>query len=197
VILALYLEGLSNEATTDDSHEEEAHVYEPDALSEAVVGAFALGTAMGLEYPDRIVTIIEQTHPGDSDALIDECRGPLEEQAASLREASGPVEPEDFVDSLLEAIDQGEPVDSETALNALSMSFEYGCILAHVQRPAAIMVRNAYNRAQADTVEEFEGGESDVPSGPDPLQSLQGLATEIMDAYVADVGFPDSEPEGN
>jgi hypothetical protein len=74
------------------------------------------------------------------------------------------------------------------------MSFEYGCILAHVQRPAAIMVRNAYNRAQAETVEEFEGGESDVPSGPDPLQSLQGLATEIMDAYVADVGFPDGGP---
>ncbi|MEE8518452.1 MAG: hypothetical protein V3S98_04945 [Dehalococcoidia bacterium] len=158
-------------------------------LSEAVVGAFALGSAIALEFPDRIIDILEQTHPGESGAIIDECREPLEQQTAALRGSSEPLEPEDFVDSLLQAIDQGDNVDSDTAQNALSMSFEYGCILAHVQRSAAIMVRNAYNRGQEEAVGEFEGEGDDVPAGPDPFQSLQELATEIMEAYVADIGF--------
>jgi hypothetical protein len=185
VILALYLEGLPSH-----SHEDGVEVFDSEPLGDAVVGAFALGCAVGLDYPDRVRTIIEQTHPGAAEQIIEECKGPLTMQVAEARHASEPLEPEDFVESLVEAIGQGDHVDGDTAQNALSMSFEYGCILAQVERGAAMMVRNAFNRDQETGVREYESGDSAaVPIGPDPYQSLQDLAKEIVTAYEADIGF--------
>ena len=93
-------------------------------------------------------------------------------------------------------MEQGEHVDEETAHNALSMSFEYGCVLAYLERTGAIMVRNAFNRSQQEAVEAFEANVSeeppdpdDVPAGPDPYQRVQDLAEEILEAYGADIGF--------
>ena len=70
------------------------------------------------------------------------------------------------------------------------MAFEYGCIRAHVERAAAMMVRNVFNRAQAEALAEFEAGTNDdLPPGPDPHRPLQDLAAEILSAYEADIGF--------
>ena len=185
VVLALYLEGLPSH-----SHAGGEEVFDSQPLSDAVIGAFALGCAVGLEYPQRVPTIIEQTHPGAAEQIIEECKGPLTLQVAEARHSAEPMEPEDFVESLVEALGQGEHVDGDTAQNALSMSFEYGCVLAHVERSAAMIVRNAFNRDQETGVRDYESGEStDMPAGPDPYQSLQELAKEIVTAYEADIGF--------
>ncbi len=185
VILALYLEGLPSH-----SHGDDEEVFDAAPLSDAVVGAFALGCAVGLEYPERVRTVLEQTHPGAVDAIIEECRGPLAAQVAEARSSAEALEPEDFVEPLVEALGQGDHVDADTAQNALSMSFEYGLILSHVERGTAMVVRNAFNRDQETSVETFEAGDSaDMPAGPDPYQSLQDLAKEIVAAYETDVGF--------
>ena len=124
------------------------------------------------------------------DEIIAECRVALSEQVAEAKAAGQPLESDDFVDSLVEALEQGDHVDMETAQNALSMSLEYGLVLAHVERPAAIVVRNAFNRDQEEAVGEFEAGDSaDMPAGPSPYMPLQDLAREIVTAYEADVGF--------
>lgn len=171
-------------------------MFESGPLSEAMVGAFVLGCAMGIDHPNLILTILEQTHPTAVGEIIDECRAPMAEQVAAAKGASEPLEPEDFLDELIEALEQGEHVDEETAHNALSMSFEYGCVLAYLERTGAIMVRNAFNRSQQEAVEAFEASVSeelpdldDVPAGPDPYQRVQDLAEEILEAYGADIGF--------
>ena len=184
IVIALHVEGLPAH-----DHDGEPH-FEPGPLSEAVVAAFALGCAVGADFPDRVLQVLEQTHPGAVGHVIEECREPLVEQAAAVRRSAEPLEPEDFIDDLLRAIEGDDHADAETAHNALSMGFEYGCILASVQRPAALMVRNAFNRAQAEAVSEFEAGTSDdVPPGPDPHRPLQELAEELISAYEADIGF--------
>ena len=185
VVLALYLEGLP----THESEDGERH-YESGPLTEAAVAAFALGCAVGVEFADLVTTILEQTHPGAGEHVIEECREPLIEHAAAARRSGEPPEPEDFLDDLLQALEEPAHADTDTAHNALSMSFEYGCILAHVQRSAALLVRNTFDRAQAEALEEFEAGESgDLPPGPDPSGSLQAFAREIVAAYEADIGF--------
>jgi hypothetical protein len=187
VILALYLENLPSHAHDDDEDEE---FFNAEPLADAVIGAFALGCAIGLEFPQHVRTILAQTHSGQVDEIVAECKEPLSEQVAETRASGQPLEAEDFVDTLVEAINQGEHVDSETAQNALSMSFEYGLVLSHVERTAAMVVRNAFNRDQETSVREYESGEStDVPSSPDPYQSLQELSKEIVTAYEADIGF--------
>ena len=97
---------------------------------------------------------------------------------------------------LLQAMEEGGHADTETAQNALSMSFEYGLILAHVQRSAALVLRNAFNRAQEEAAQE-EAPEDEPADAEDedlspeyaPFESLQELAQEIMSAYEADIGF--------
>ncbi|MEX2598538.1 MAG: hypothetical protein WD533_02670 [Dehalococcoidia bacterium] len=185
VILALYLEGLPSH-----SHDDDEEVFDAAPLSDAVVGAFALGCAIGLEYPDRVRAILEQTHPGAVDEIIEECKAPLSAQITEARNATEALEPEDFVEPLVEALGQGDHADADSAQNALSMSFEYGLIVAHMERGTAMVVRNAFNRDQETSVESYEAGDSaEMPAGPDPYQSLQDLAKEIVTAYEADVGF--------
>lgn len=185
VVVALYLEGLPYH-----EHDEEMF-YDSGPLSEAIVGSFALGCAVGVDFPSRIQQVLEQTHPGEVQHIVEECRNPLEAQVTAARSSTEPLEPEDFVDDLLEAIEKAEQADIETSQNALSVSFEYGLILAEIQRSAALVLRNAFNRSQEEAVAEFQDGpsEEDLPPGPDPFESLQELANEIVAAYEADIGF--------
>ena len=185
VILALYLEGLPSEEGEDGGP-----AYESGPLTEAVIGAFSLGCALGVEFPERVQPILEQTHPEGIDPIIEECREPLAARVAASRAGSAPLEAEHFIDDLLQAINQDEYVDNNTALNSVSIGFEYGCVVARLERSAAILVRNAYNRDRRETLDDIEAGDDvEPPEGPDPYQSLQELAAEIMAAYEADIGF--------
>jgi hypothetical protein len=190
VVIALHVEGLPTQLSEDDEA-----VFEAGALAESVVAAFALGCAVGVEFPDRVGPILEQTHEDAVEHIIEECRGPLTELVSAAKEAAEPLQPESFIESLVDGVEQSEYADNETAHNALSMSFEYGCILAHVQRSAAILVRNAYNREQDAAVRELQAedpddaDDDDLPGGPDPFHSVQEFATEVMEAYEADIGF--------
>ncbi len=185
VILALYLEGLPFAEGEDGGP-----AYESGPLTEAVIGAFSLGCALGVEFPERVQPILEQTHPEGIDPIIEECHEPLAARVAASRAGSAPLEAEHFIDDLLQAIDQDGYADNNTALNSLSIGFEYGCVVARLERAAAILVRNAYNRDRRETLDEIEAGDDvEPPEGPDPYQSLQELAVEIMTAYEADIGF--------
>jgi hypothetical protein len=175
----------------DDEDDEEEPMFELGPLSEAVVGAFALGSAMGLEYPDRVNTLLDQTHPGQVEAIVEECRGALTELVQGTVAGGEALEAEDFVEELLESLAEEEHAGAEDAQNALSMAFEYGLILAQVHRNAAISVRNAFNREQATATEAYQAEEegAEAPGGPDPFLTLQELAQEVMNAYEADIGF--------
>lgn len=184
VVVVLYLEGLPQHL-----HDSE-DFYEPGPLTEAVIGSFALGCAIGIDYHAKITSILEQTHSGEVDTIIEHCTVSIDEQIARVRSSMQVLEPEDFVDELLKALEGAEHVDTETAQNSISMSFEYGLILAHTQRSAALVLRNAFDRSQEEAVKEFENLEDDeVPPGPDPFQTLQNLGSEIMEAYESDIGF--------
>lgn len=187
VIVVFYLEGLPRH-----DHGGEPF-FDSGPLTEAIVGAFALGCAMGVDFPGRIEQILEQTHSDAVEHIIAECREPLEQQVSAARRSTEPLEPEDFIDELLQALEEQEHADIETAQNALSMSFEYGLILAHLQRSAALVLRNAFNRSQEEAVRELEeegpDDDEDVPPGPAPFEPLQVFAAEIMAAYESDIGF--------
>lgn len=186
MVIALYLEGLPNTLDEDDGV-----VFESGPLAETVIGAFALGCAVGVEFPLRVTDILAQTHEGAVDDVVTECRESLTQRVQEAKAAAEPLGAESFIAELVDGLDGDPHTDVESAQSALSMSFEYGCILAHVERGAAIIVRNEYNRSQGDALEEFQEGESDeAPEGPDPFHSLQEFATEVMTAYEADIGFP-------
>ena len=185
VVIALYLEGLP-----DSLDENDGLVFESGPLAESVIGAFALGCAVGVEYPTHVRGILEQTHEGVVDEVIAECRESLSERVGEAKAAAEPLEAESFIATLVDGLDGGPFTDVETAQNALSMSFEYGCVLAFAERGAAIVVRNEYNRSQDKALDEFEEGHTEeAPEGPDPFHSLQEFATEVMEAYEADIGF--------
>ena len=181
VVVALHLDGLPAH------HHGDEPFYDCGPLSEAVVASFALGCAVGIDFPARIEPVLDQTHPGQAAHVIATCRDPIEQQIAAARRSPDPVDPEDFLDELLQAIEDADHADLESAQNALSMGFEYGLILARIRRSAALVLRNAFNRSQEDAVGDDADGEP--PPGPDPFASLQELAREIMAAYEADIGF--------
>ena len=186
VVVVFHLQGLPQH-----DHDGEPF-FDGGPLSEGAVAAFALGCAVGVDFPSRIEQILEQTHTDAVEHIIAECRGPLEQQADAARRSTEPLEAEDFIDDLLQALEEAEHADLETAQNALSMSFEYGLVLAHLRRSAALVLRNAFNRSQEEAVRELdeeEPDEEDVPPGPAPFESLQEFAAEIMAAYEADIGF--------
>ncbi len=194
VVLALYLEGLPR----DDAHG--SHSYSTGPLTEAAEGAFALGCALGVEFPDRVSLILAQTHPGEVQAIIDDCTGPLQDQVVEAREASAELEPALFMGSLFEALDEDEPVEADAACNILSIAFEYGCVLAHVERRGAQLVRNSFNRRQALAAQgraTTEATSEPPPPAMGPRPSLdrpvQELAQELLTAYEADIGFGQTE----
>ena len=186
IVVILHLEGLP-----PHDHGGETF-FDSVLLTEVVAAAFALGCAVGVDFPDRIDQILEQTHPDAVEHLMTSCREPLERQVAVARQSPEPLEPDDFIGDLLEALEEQEHADIETAQKALYMSFEYGLILADVQRSAALVLRNAFNRTQEELMREFQvdaTDEADAPAGPVPFESLQEFAAEIMSAYEADIGF--------
>ena len=196
VVVLLHLENAASHTRGRDSF------FESDALAEAAVAAFGLGCAVGVDFPARILPILEQTHPGEVERIVAECAEPLERQVAAARQATEALAPEDFLHDLLETLEESEHADAETAQNAVSMSFEYGLLLANASRSAALVLRNALNRATADALRAASGdGDSDdereadsisTPSDMEaepPFESLQELAAEMVSAYEADIGF--------
>ncbi len=195
VVLALYLECLPR----DDAHDR--HSYSTGPLVEAAEGAFALGCALGVEFPDRVSLILGQTHPGEVQAIIDDCTGPLQDQVVEAREAGAELEPALFMGSLFEALEENEPVEADAACNILSIAFEYGCVLAHVERRGAQLVRNSFNRrralaAQGQAPTESAEGPPPPATGPRPGlgRPVQELAHELVGAYESDIGFDQPSP---
>jgi hypothetical protein len=184
VVLLLYLDQLPQHDNEDGPH------YDNQPLRRAADSVFSLGCAVGVEQPKLIKPILEQTHPGESAAIIADCASTLTEQVASARKAGATLEPELFLKPLLVELDQEPHVVSEAANNVLSISFEYGCVLASVQPKAAKLVRNDFNRRQAQLLRALEQDDTgDVPLGPDPHQPLQETARELVSAYQEDIGF--------
>lgn len=184
VVLALYLE----DAAHDEGDDSEP-AFDAAAVRQAATGAFALGCAVGIEFPQRVEPTLRQTHGDDAAAILAECKEPLTEQVQEAKSTGGQVAPELFLGSLFEALAEAGAVEANDAYNMLSIGFEYGCILATIDRAAAIVVRNGYNRRVAGILKQLEAGEPvELPPGPDPHQSLQELARELVEAYEKDVG---------
>lgn len=205
VVVLLHLEAAPSQEHGRDT------LFESEPIAEAAVGAFGLGCAVGVDFPDRVFPILEQTHPGESERIAAECAEPLERQVAAARQSTETLAADDFLYDLLETLDETERVNAETAQNAVSMSFEYGLLLARVSRSAALVLRNAVNRSLEDAMHAPPPGapptDAMPPEGEDapslsapppppegeesapPFESLQELAAEMMAAYEADVGF--------
>jgi len=205
VVIALYLEGLSSDM---DEHQDE--VFESAPLAEAVIGAFCLGCAIGIEYPERLLPILTQTHEDEIDEIINECRESLTQRIDEAKAAAEPLEAESFIVAMTDGLDERPYTSAETAQSVLSMSFEYGCVLAHIERGAAIVVRNEFNRSEEAAMEEIEDQEDHAShdhtghgheghdharhdpasddSGHGPYYSVQEFAAEIISAYEADIG---------
>ena len=186
-MLALYLEELPYR------EEGGTTTYDPEPLMEAAAGAFALGCAMAVEAPDRVPLILEQTHPGEVDAIVADCTEPLQERVVEAQAAKAELVPELFLGALFDTFEDGEPVEATVAYNVISIGFEYGCILAQVERRAAQMVRNSYNRHQ---VLDATSPEDETSSGavPLPFKAIQELAKEVLSAYEQDIGFGRATP---
>ena len=174
VVLAWQLEDLPYREAGDAAY------YDPNELAEAASAAFAFGCALGLDFPDRLLPILEQTHPGEADAIVAD---PLQELAAEAAGSAEEVGAELFLGSLFDALDDTEPVEAATAYNVISIGFEYGCILARVERRAAMLVRNNFNRELAAVAQARQ------PSGQAQFQPLQELAREMLSTYEREMGF--------
>jgi hypothetical protein len=203
VVIALYLEGLPSDMDEDDEQ-----IFESAPLAEAVIGAFCLGCAIGIEYPERLLPILAQTHEDEIDEIIEECKSSLVQCIDEAKAAAEPIEAESFIVGMIDGLDERPYASAETAQNALSMAFEYGCVLAHVERGAAIVVRNEFNRSEEAAAAEIEGGEEylghdrvdhaghdhavhdhgDDSDAQGPYQSVQEFAVEVVAAYEADIG---------
>jgi hypothetical protein len=186
--------------------EDDEQVFESAPLAEAVIGAFCLGCAIGIEYPERLQPILAQTHEDELDEIIAECKVSLTQCIEEAKAAAEPIEAESFIVGMTDGLDERPYASTETAQNALSMAFEYGCILARVERGAAIVVRNEFNRSEEAAAEEIEGEEEghdhEDHAGHDhtghdhgrdsdahgPYQLIQEFAVEIVAAYEADIG---------
>ena len=189
VVLALHLEDMPY-------HEAGGAVsYDPDELMEAASAAFAFGCALALDFPDRVPLILEQTHPGEGEAIVADCAGPLKEQAAEAHESGEEIGAELFLAALFEALEESEPVEADTAYNVISIGFEYGCILAQVERRGAMLVRNNFNRELAavarveNEAAQPKGRAGGGPAGPEPVQTLQQMARQLLEDYEKEIGF--------
>jgi hypothetical protein len=182
--LALYLEGIDHHPDEDDDEV----LYNPRTIREIVPAAFAFGCAVGVEFPALIIPILEQTHPGEVEGIFHDCATPLTEQIEEIRKSPTEMNPDVFLASFQDHLDESQSIESNAAYNLISMGFEYGCVVAYLERPAAVVIRNHYNRNQAHAVASFKTGETvAIPPGPDPNRSLQALAIEIISAYESDI----------
>lgn len=159
---------------------------------EASSSAFALGCALGLDHALRVNQILEQTHPGESEVIISECQAPLLELISDAKESGEEIGAELFLAGLFEAMEDEEPVEASIAYNIISIGFEYGCILTKVERRAALLVRNNFNRELA-TVARLESNKDPEQTtnkvDAEPFISLQQLAEHLLSEYEEDLGF--------
>ena len=177
VVMALYVDGLPH----DLRETEDEVLYAAAPLRDAASVVFALGCALAIERPEHIHPLLRQTHD-DVDEILDECREPLAQQVAEARTSGEEVTAALFLTDLFTPLPPDDPVEEDVAHNVISIAFEYGCILATVERPAAMVVRNAHNRMRASEPDPFA-------PGPDPEKPLQELAAELATAYEQDFGF--------
>lgn len=199
MVVTLYLEELPR------TNGHSGPVYSIQPLAEFASSAFALGCAIGVQFRDTIVPILEQTHPGEAEAIIEDCAGPLRAQILEVREEAIELNPEVFIGSVFEGLEDEEPIDLDATCNILSIAFEYGCVLAHVERGAAQVVRNSFNRRETVT-SNIETSLIAVSGQTPPsqeveqsrLRPIQEFAQELFSAYEAGIGFAqplDEHPE--
>ena len=179
VVLAWQLEELPYQEVSGAVH------YDANEVMEAASAAFALGCALGLDSLDRVPLILEQTHPGEVQEIITECTGPLTELAAEAQESGEEMGAELFLGGLFEVLEEDEPVEAGIAYNIISIGFEYGCILAHAERRAAMLVRNNFNRELATVT----STQAEQAAGPEPFQTLQEIAHQMLEDYESEIGF--------
>ena len=104
-----------------------------------------------------------------------------------------------FIGSVFEGLEDEEPVDLDATCNILSIAFEYGCVLAHVDRGAAQIVRNNFNRGHPATPDIEISPLADRGQAPPNQEMEQGrsrpiqeFAQELYSAYEAGIGFKQS-----
>ncbi len=191
IITALVIENVETREHGDETF------YDVDGVALGSALAFAIGCAVGVEFPERIEPALAQTHGDDASSVIEACRAPLAQAATDARRSTEPPAPADFISELLDSLAEIERADIETAQSAISVSFEYGLLLAHTQRAAALVLRNAFDRSRK---EEFESApnndDPEAPPGspgasddPDDFETLQEIAREVMASYEEDIGF--------
>ena len=159
------------------------------SLEVGITGAFALGCAIGVEFPDRVEQVLEQAFPGDVAEALDELRQPLAEQVAALRNSGAPLEAEAFTAEIAESLDGADAATLEFAVALIRHTFAYGVMLARLERATAIVLRNAMDRAQREAYEELQELQAQGSGEDEPFETLQGVARSIMDDYEAEVGF--------
>ena len=193
VVLMLYLEEIAQEESTVSG----APAYEANAVKRSANGAFSMGCATGIAFPDLVHSILAQTHPKeDPVALIEECKEPLLEQIVEARTANEEIGAGLFLESLFDAMEEDEYMEAQATYNVLSISFEYGCILASVDRRAALLTRNDFNRKQKELVESImTGQEPHQVLGTDPSRPIQDTTKELIAAYLSDFGFKESKEQ--
>ena len=174
VIVALYSQVLIH----DLQETEDVELISYDSLWAISEEVFTLGCSIGLSNYGDITRILEQTHSDVSDILA-ECSVPLEKEVERAKESHATVSARFFLEVLFEPIVANEPVESDLSHQILSISFEYGCILAMSQRPAAIIVRNAFNRESVNSV-----SEKNINSIRD--KPLEEFGEELFSAYKVD-----------
>ena len=179
VIVALY----SQELVHAVEETEDLELISFGSLRSTSEEVFALGSSIGLSNSGEVVKILEQTH-SDVSEIFEECTEPLKQEVARAKKSSVSVSARFFLDLLFDPIADGEPVESDLAHQILSISFEYGCILSINQRPAAIVVRNAFNR-------ELERSEKEDKESSFKRKPLGDLGDELFSAYKLDFGWPD------
>ncbi len=165
--------------------------YDVGDVATGGVLSFAIGCAVGVEFDDRIETMLEQTRGDQVEALVEACREPMAEAAAEARKSSEPPTPEFFIGDLLDTLHEMGHADAETAYGFVGSCFEYGLIFAKAQRSTALVLRNAFDRERKADLEEpsAEADASGEPEDAGEFESLQDLAREVMAEYEEEFGF--------
>ena len=163
--------------------------YDARSLDVGITGAFALGCAVGVEFPNRIEQVLEQVLPGEVAVVLDELRQPFADQVAALRNSGAPLEAEAFTAEIVESLDGADAASLEVAATLIQQTLAYGIMLARLERATAIVLRNAMDRAQREAYEELQELQIPDAGGDGPFETLQGVARCIMDDYEAEIGF--------
>ena len=197
---------LENMAPTEEA--DRSITFDAEDVALACVLSLVLGCAAGVEFPSRIDAILDQTHPGEVETIVEDCRSRIEELTAAARSGTEALAPEDLIGEVLDSIREAGRIDAQSTQLAVSMSFEYGVVVARVHRGTALVLRNGFERRHRDLAEEvppivlddedddivvFPDGEDEdegVDIGDDDLlPTLQTVVAGMMTEYEEAVGF--------